>query len=359
MDLEGNKFGRGKNLICSLFIVCLSLFIDDANVQDNYIFLEVDFPVALVITLLKFLCSLFIGASRTENFGRFKVSDIANGAQWGVVEVSRAFSRLKDGCCLHPAVLISPDSVSVVFSDFSHSESLCTVLCWMFSVSSFQRIYALKKMASTGGAGDNGRLQASSCGAKAAVSGACGPETKVCSRELGGTRDLINQYRLLPYYEFFCKKSLPVSISETHYLHNVVGDTKIRKGEGMELDQLCTNSDTSQKKPFLCPFDLDVLSEAFHMREVNPVHLSSKGLPNAVPKLENPSRDNERKEKKVKDKDEKYRKQKHRLHRVNDGSCIENIRIRSHDRHPLLLKNQQDKKRRAETSNNDPSVCKR
>ncbi|KHN46043.1 probable mediator of RNA polymerase II transcription subunit 19b isoform X1 [Glycine soja] len=163
------------------------------------------------------------------------------------------------------------------------------------------------------------------------------------NREFGSTRGLINQNRLWPYYKFFCKKSLPVSISETHYLHNVVGDTKIRKGEGMELDQLCKNMDTSEKKTCMCPFDLDVLSEAFHMRDMNPVHLSSKGLPNAVPKLENQSRDHERKNKKVKDKGEKYRKQKHRLHRINNGSCIENIRIRPHDPHPLQLKNQQDK----------------
>ncbi|XP_020229819.1 probable mediator of RNA polymerase II transcription subunit 19b [Cajanus cajan] len=177
-------------------------------------------------------------------------------------------------------------------------------------------------------------------------------------KELGGTRDIINQYRLLPYYEFFCKRSLPKSIQETHYLHNVVGNTKIRKGEGMELDQLCKNTDTSEKKAALCPFDLDVLTEAFHMREMNPVHLSSKGLPNAVTMLENQSRDHERKNKKIKDKCEKYRKQKRRQHRVNDGSCIENIRIRPHDPRILQLKNQQDKKRKADTSNG-PSVCKR
>ncbi|RDX89986.1 putative mediator of RNA polymerase II transcription subunit 19b, partial [Mucuna pruriens] len=174
------------------------------------------------------------------------------------------------------------------------------------------------------------------------------------NRELGGTRDLINQYNFLPYYEFFCKRSLPKSISETHYLHNVVGDTKIRKGEGMELDELCKNTNTSEKKTCLHPFELDVLSEAFHMREMNPVHFSStpcadmlytgqKGLPNAVPKLGKQSRDHERKNKKVKVKGEKYTKQKHRLHRVNNGSCVENIRIRPHDPHPLQLKNQQDK----------------
>ncbi|WVZ26207.1 hypothetical protein V8G54_004751, partial [Vigna mungo] len=162
------------------------------------------------------------------------------------------------------------------------------------------------------------------------------------NRELGGTRDLINQYRLWPYYEFFCKKPLPVSISETHYLHNVVGDTKVMKGEGMELDQLCQNPEPSEKKTSLFPFDLDVLSEAFHMREMSPFHLSS-GLLNAVLKSENQSRDHEKKKKKVKDKGEKYKKQKHRLHRVNNGSCIENIRVKSHDPHPLQVKNQQNK----------------
>ncbi|KAJ1402010.1 hypothetical protein SESBI_28381 [Sesbania bispinosa] len=129
----------------------------------------------------------------------------------------------------------------------------------------------------------------------------------------------------------------------------------------MELDQLCRNTYMSENKACLRPFDLDVLSEAFHVREIDPINLSSahKGLSNAVPKSENQSRENQRKRRKVKDvntKGEKYRK--HRLHRVTDGSCIANNRIRHHDSHPLQLKNQQDKKRMAETSN-DPSVGKR
>lgn len=95
------------------------------------------------------------------------------------------------------------------------------------------------------------------------------------NRELGGAHDLVSQYKLWPFYEFFCKKSLPLSISETHYLRNVVGDTKIKKGEGMELDQLCKNTYTSEKKPCLFPFDLNVLSEAFHMREMDPNSVSS------------------------------------------------------------------------------------
>ncbi|KAK7319087.1 hypothetical protein RJT34_03800 [Clitoria ternatea] len=139
------------------------------------------------------------------------------------------------------------------------------------------------------------------CGLVTGVSG-----SHRCNKELGGTCDLINQYRLWPYYEFFCKRSLPRSISETPYLQNVVGDTKIRKGEGMELDQLCNNTNVGEKKAQFCPLDLDVLSEAFHMREMDPIHLSyifrvgklaKKEVPNAMPKSENQPRDHKKKRK--------------------------------------------------------------
>ncbi|KAE9601092.1 hypothetical protein Lal_00023995 [Lupinus albus] len=173
-------------------------------------------------------------------------------------------------------------------------------------------------------------------------------------KELGGAHDLISQYKLWPYYEFFCKRSHPASISETHYLRNVVGDTKIRKGEGMELDQLCRNASTTEKETCLHPFDLDVLSEAFHMKEMNPVRLSStqKGLATPVPKSVNQCRDKVEKNR----KGEKHTR--HKPHQVKDGSCIENKRICPKDSHHLQLKIQLDKKRKAETSNNR-SVTKR
>lgn len=95
-------------------------------------------------------------------------------------------------------------------------------------------------------------------------------------RELDGGADLINLYKLWPHHEFFCKRSLPLSISETHYLHNVVGDTLIRKGEGMELDQLFqSNLYMREKNAHIHPFDLDVLCEAFLIRETTPVKLPS------------------------------------------------------------------------------------
>ncbi|CAI8617341.1 unnamed protein product [Vicia faba] len=173
------------------------------------------------------------------------------------------------------------------------------------------------------------------------------------SRELGGGNDLVSQYKLWPFYNFFCKRSVP--LSETHYLRNVVGDTQIKKGEGMELDQLCKNTYMmSEKKPCLSPFDFNVLSEAFRLKQTDPNHISSvrKVLPNVVANPAHQSRETERKNK----KDNKYRK--HKLLQIKNGSCVANNTIIHNDSHPLQLKNQQDKKRRAEASY-DPSTIKR
>lgn len=92
-------------------------------------------------------------------------------------------------------------------------------------------------------------------------------------RELTGAVDLISHFKLLPHYEFFCKRSLPVSIADTHYLHNVVGDTEIRKGDGMQLDQLIQNTSFRDTNARIQPFDLDVLKEAFQLRETAPIDL--------------------------------------------------------------------------------------
>lgn len=87
-------------------------------------------------------------------------------------------------------------------------------------------------------------------------------------KELGGAVDLIKKFKLWPHHEFFCKRPLPLSISETTYIRNVVGDTEIRKGKGMELDQLFPNaSDSRGRNLSIGPFDLDLLGEAFQMRE--------------------------------------------------------------------------------------------
>nr|KJB06939.1 hypothetical protein B456_001G226200 [Gossypium raimondii] len=94
-------------------------------------------------------------------------------------------------------------------------------------------------------------------------------------RELSGAVDLISHYKLLPHHDFFCKRPLPVSISDTHYLHNVVGDTEIRKGEGMQLDQLIQNTSHNRDSNVrIQPFDLDILKEAFQLSETTPVELS-------------------------------------------------------------------------------------
>uniref|UniRef100_A0A0V0IZB0 Putative mediator of RNA polymerase II transcription subunit 19a-like n=1 Tax=Solanum chacoense TaxID=4108 RepID=A0A0V0IZB0_SOLCH len=134
-------------------------------------------------------------------------------------------------------------------------------------------------------------------------------------RELTGAVDLISHFKLLPHQEFFCKRSLPLSISDTHYLHNVVGDTEIRKGEGMQLDQLIQDTSLSRETSSrIQPFDLDVLGEAFRLREAAPVDLppSEKGIPTVAGKSKSESKDKEKKHKKHKDKDKEHKKHKHR-----------------------------------------------
>ncbi|KAF6141010.1 hypothetical protein GIB67_028855 [Kingdonia uniflora] len=141
-------------------------------------------------------------------------------------------------------------------------------------------------------------------------------------RELTGAVDLINHYKLWTHHEFFCKRSLPLSVSDTHYLHSVVGDTEIRKGEGMELDQLNT-SYARETSAIIQPFDLDTLREAFQLRETTPVDLPSeeKGIPTIAGKSKSESKEKERKHKKHKDRDkEKDKEHKKHKHRHKDRS---------------------------------------
>ncbi|XP_028756721.1 mediator of RNA polymerase II transcription subunit 19a [Neltuma alba] len=138
-------------------------------------------------------------------------------------------------------------------------------------------------------------------------------------RELTGAVDLISHFKLLPHYEFFCKRPLPMSIADTHYLHNVVGDTEIRKGDGMQLDQLLQHTSSSiDTSARIQPFDLDILKEAFQLRETAPVELppAEKGTPTIAGKSKGESKDKEKKHKKHKDrdkdKDKEHKKHKHR-----------------------------------------------
>ncbi|KAM0863169.1 hypothetical protein ACQ4PT_044785 [Festuca glaucescens] len=141
-------------------------------------------------------------------------------------------------------------------------------------------------------------------------------------RELTGAVDLISRYRLLNHHSFFCKKPLPLAISDTNYLHNVVGDTEIRKGEGMEIDQLIQNPDLREKKTsYIQPFDMETLGHAFQLRETAPVDLPSaeKGTPTISGKSKVKSRDKVKKHKKHKEKDKDKEQKKHK-HRHKDRS---------------------------------------
>ncbi|KAL4180278.1 hypothetical protein AMTRI_Chr13g91270 [Amborella trichopoda] len=134
-------------------------------------------------------------------------------------------------------------------------------------------------------------------------------------RELTGAVDLLNHYKLWAHHDFFCKRSLPLSISDTHYLHNVVGDTEIRKGEGMELDQLFhTTSTLRNLDSRIRPFDLDTLRQAFQLRETEPIELPAveKGTLTFSAKAKVESTDKDRKHKKHKDKDKDKEHKKHK-----------------------------------------------
>ncbi|XP_061349859.1 mediator of RNA polymerase II transcription subunit 19a [Gastrolobium bilobum] len=142
-------------------------------------------------------------------------------------------------------------------------------------------------------------------------------------RELTGAVDLINHFKLLPHYEFFCKRPLPVSIADTHYLHNVVGDTEIRKGDGMQLDQLIQNTSSRDTSARIQPLDLEVLREAFQLRETSPIDLpaAEKGIPTIAGKSKSEYKDKEKKHKKHKDRDkDKDKEHKRHKHRHKDRS---------------------------------------
>ncbi|CAN8299424.1 unnamed protein product [Cochlearia groenlandica] len=134
-------------------------------------------------------------------------------------------------------------------------------------------------------------------------------------RELCGAVDLISRYQLVQHHEFFCKKSLPASLSDAHYLHNVVGNTEIRKGEGMQLDQLIQNTSQSRETNIrIQPFDIDELKEAFQLNDTTPVELplEEKGVPTIPPKSKDKDRKHRKHKDRDKDKDREHKKHKHR-----------------------------------------------
>ncbi|KAK6132307.1 hypothetical protein DH2020_033931 [Rehmannia glutinosa] len=183
-------------------------------------------------------------------------------------------------------------------------------------------------------------------------------------RELTGARDLISHYKLLPYHEFFCKKSRPVSVLETQYLYNVVGDTDIRKGEGMQLDQLIQNTFPRNTNACIQPFNLDVLGEAFHLRESASVNLppSERGIPTVAvkSKSESKAKDKHKKHKdKDRGKDRELKKHKHRSKEEKDKKKDKTDQKRKHDGDEDTNGNKKHKKSKHKTSKIDEVGLKR
>ncbi|KAG6504492.1 hypothetical protein ZIOFF_036826 [Zingiber officinale] len=180
-------------------------------------------------------------------------------------------------------------------------------------------------------------------------------------REPTGAIDLINHYKLSGHYDFFCKRPLPLSVADTHYLHNVGGDTEIRKGEGMELGQLLQSAPYSRETTAqMQQFDLEMLGQAFQLRDTTPIDLpsSEKGIPTIPGKSRGDSKDKERKHKKHKDKDrdKEHKKHKHRHKDRSKDKDREKKKDKSghHDSSGDHSKKHHEKKRKHE--GNDDSV---
>ncbi|XP_078440215.1 putative mediator of RNA polymerase II transcription subunit 19b [Wolffia australiana] len=180
------------------------------------------------------------------------------------------------------------------------------------------------------------------------------------TRELNGAVDLISHYKLEAQHEFFCRKPLPVPISETHYLHNAPGDTEIRHGVGMELEQLFVVDSISPSFASLRetgagirPFDLDSLRLAFPFREASPVELPAedRGLPTVSGKVKEESKDKSRKHKKHRDKESKSKEHKKHKHRHKDRSKEKDRdkdKDRKRDKDKDKDRDKKDKKRKHE-----------
>ncbi|KAM0043404.1 putative mediator complex, subunit Med19, metazoa [Helianthus debilis subsp. tardiflorus] len=158
-------------------------------------------------------------------------------------------------------------------------------------------------------------------------------------KELTGAVDLVQYYKLFPHYEFFCKKSTSLSVLDAHYLHNVVGDKEIRKGEGMQLNQLI-NDNKSILQEAIHPFDLNALGDAFHLRETAPIELpdSQKGVPTQAGRSKSEYK---------KQKDKEHKKHKHHHHHHKDKKN-ENDKINPRDSGAEHLKKPHEKKRKVD-----------
>ncbi|CAN8252341.1 unnamed protein product [Cochlearia groenlandica] len=177
-------------------------------------------------------------------------------------------------------------------------------------------------------------------------------------RELCGALDLVNRYKLLPHHDFFCNRSLPRSLSDARYLRNMVGETDIRKGEGMQLDQLITHPSLSRDTTTharIQPFVLDELKAAFEIFDTAPVELlpAEKGAPTIASKSKSESRDRDRKHRKHKDKNkEKDGEHKKHKHKRKDRSKDE-------DRDRNKEKTGHRDKKRKHTVHEDPDGAQR
>jgi uncharacterized protein YqgV (UPF0045/DUF77 family) len=87
--------------------------------------------------------------------------------------------------------------------------------------------------------------------------------------ELSGAVDLLAHHGLGDYYELFCKRPFPHTLQASKYVRNVLSESDIQKGEGMELEQVLTRADdeVSRSNLKIQELPMETLYEAFNLRE--------------------------------------------------------------------------------------------
>ncbi|CAI9770703.1 unnamed protein product [Fraxinus pennsylvanica] len=145
--------------------------------------------------------------------------------------------------------------------------------------------------------------------------------------------------------------------------------TEIRKGEGMQLSQLIQDTSLPRESNVrIQPFDLDVLRDAFQLRETARIDLpiSEKGTPTIAGKSKNEFKDKEKKHKKhkdkekEKDKDKEHKKHKHRHKDRSEDKDKEKKKDRSghHDSGAEHSKKHHEKKRKHDGDDDTNDVHK-
>lgn len=94
--------------------------------------------------------------------------------------------------------------------------------------------------------------------------------------EVTGGSDLLQHFALRTHYDALQKQPPPEYVAQSGYLKKPVGDTALRRGEGMQLGQLLDPnwSGMASETTSIAPLGLEALRGAFTFRGEEPIELA-------------------------------------------------------------------------------------